>query len=96
MIMGDCNSLLDACEFVLQLQGEPQSGFWLASQVMEMKLWRASEADVSDAIRNDIGARRETSRFIELPDGDFALRSWENTPTPRRPWTRGGTAWRLL
>jgi hypothetical protein len=29
----------DACVLVLEDQGEPQSSFWLASQVMEMKLW---------------------------------------------------------
>ena len=44
-------SLLDACQFVLEDQREPQSSFWLASQVMEMKLWRASEADVRDALK---------------------------------------------
>ena len=47
-------SLLDACQFVLEDQGEPQSSYWLASQVMEMKLWRASEADVRDALKKDI------------------------------------------
>jgi hypothetical protein len=35
-------TLLDACQFVLEVQGEPQSSYWLASQAMEMKLWRAS------------------------------------------------------
>lgn len=95
-MMGDCSSLLDACEFILQLQGEPQSGFWLASQIMEMKLWRASETEVSDAIRKDIGARRQSSRFVERPDGEFALHSWEKTPTPHRPWTAGGTGRRPL
>ena len=47
-------SLLDACQFVLENLGEPQSSYWLASQVMEMKLWRASEADVRDALKKDI------------------------------------------
>ena len=32
-------------------QGEPQSSYWLASQIVEAKLWRASEADVRDALR---------------------------------------------
>jgi len=31
------DSLLDACEFVVKEQGEPQSCFWLASQTIEMK-----------------------------------------------------------
>jgi DNA-directed RNA polymerase delta subunit len=69
-------SLLDACEFVLNDQGEPQSSDWLASQVTEMKLWRASEADVRDALSKDIAKFGESSRFIALPDDEFALRSW--------------------
>lgn len=69
------DSLLDACEFVLQTQGEPQGGFWLASQIMEMKLWRANESEVCEAIRKDIAARRRSSRFVQLPGGQFALRS---------------------
>lgn len=71
------DSLLDACEFVLNEQGEPQSSYWLASQVMEMKLWRTSEADVRDALRKDIAKLAESSRFVPLPDDEFALRSWK-------------------
>jgi hypothetical protein len=37
-------TLLDACRFILEVQGEPQSSYWLASQAVEMKLWRASES----------------------------------------------------
>ena len=40
------DTLLDACQFVLEDQGEPQSSHWLASQIMEMKLWRTSEGEV--------------------------------------------------
>jgi hypothetical protein len=69
-------TLLDACQFVLEDQGEPHSGYWLASQIMEMKLWRASEADVRDALAKDIEKHGELSRFVLLPDDDFALRSW--------------------
>jgi hypothetical protein len=58
------DSLLDACQFILDDQGEPQSSYWLASQVMEMRLWRASEADVRDALTKDIEKRGEASRFI--------------------------------
>ncbi len=43
-------SLLDACTFVLNNQGEPHSSYWLASQIMEMKLWRTSEPEVRDAL----------------------------------------------
>lgn len=69
-------SLLDACEVVLNEQGEPQSSYWLASQVMEMKLWRASEADVRDALSKDIAKHGESSRFVALADDEFGLRSW--------------------
>lgn len=69
-------TLLDACEVVLNEQGEKQSCYWLASQVMEMKLWRASEADVRDALSNDIAKLGDSSRFVGLPDDEFALRSW--------------------
>jgi hypothetical protein len=31
-------TLLDACRFVLEDQGEAQSSDWLASQVVEMRL----------------------------------------------------------
>jgi hypothetical protein len=67
-------SLLDACEVVLKEQGEPQSSYWLASQVMEMKLWRASEADVRDALRKDIAKHGDSSRFVALADDEFGLR----------------------
>ena len=70
------DSLLDACEVVLHEQGEPQSSYWLASQVMEMKLWRASEADVRDALSNDIAKLGGSSRFVALPDDEWGLRSW--------------------
>ena len=70
------DSLLDACEFVLNDQGEPQSSYWLASLVMEMKLWRASEADVRDALCKDIAKHGGSSRFMSLADDEFALRSW--------------------
>ncbi|HTU22427.1 MAG TPA: HTH domain-containing protein [Gemmataceae bacterium] len=69
-------SLLDACQFVLEDLGEPQSSYWLASQVMEMKLWRASEADVRAALTKDIKEHGERSRFLFAGDDEFALRSW--------------------
>ena len=69
-------SLLDACEIILKEQGEPQSCFWLASQAMEMKMCRASEADVRDALTKDITKLGDSSRFVQLADDEFALRSW--------------------
>ena len=69
-------SLLDACQFILEDLGEPQSSYWLASQVLQMKLWRASEADVRAALTKDIEERGERSRFVSVGDDEFALRSW--------------------
>jgi hypothetical protein len=69
------DTLLDACEFVHKEQGEPQSSYWLASQVMEMKLWRASEADVRDALNKDVEKLGQSSRFVALPNDEFGLRS---------------------
>lgn len=70
------DTILEACAFVLENQSEPQSSFWLASQIMEMKLWRASEADVRDALTKDIEERGAFSRFVKVADDEFALRSW--------------------
>jgi hypothetical protein len=69
------DSLLDACEFVLRDLGEPQSAFWLASHVMEMKLWRASEADVEKALAVDLAKQGEKSIFVRSGD-EFGLREW--------------------
>ena len=70
------DTLLDACEFILRDQGEPQSSFWLPSQIMETKLWRASEADVRDALKKDIEKYGDRSLFVRAENDDFALRSW--------------------
>jgi hypothetical protein len=69
-------TLFDACQLVLEVQGGPQSSYWLASQTMEMKLWRASVADVRTALQNDIEHLGERSRFVRIGDDEFALRSW--------------------
>jgi len=71
-------SLRDACQSILEDQGEPQSSYWFASQMMEMRLWRASEADVRDALAKDIEERGESSQFIRVAEDEFALRSWIN------------------
>ena len=44
---------------------------------MEMKLWRASEADVRAALTKDIEEYGERSRFLFAGDNEFALRSWK-------------------
>ena len=69
-------TLLDACQFVLENLGEAQSSYWLASQVVELKLRRASEADVCDALNEDIERHGERSRFVRVADDEYAMRSW--------------------
>jgi len=43
---------------------------------MEMKLWRASEADVRAALNKDIRQRGEQSGFLQIADDESALRLW--------------------
>ncbi len=69
-------SLLDACEYVLGLNGDPHSSDTLAAQIMEMRLWRASEADVRDALTKDIQKYGEESLFVAIAEDEFALRAW--------------------
>jgi hypothetical protein len=47
-------TLLDACRFVLEDQGEALSSYWLASIMLETKLWRASESQVRVVLDRDI------------------------------------------
>jgi hypothetical protein len=70
------DTILDAIEFILVDQGEPQSPFWLASQMMEARLWRASEHDVRAALNEDITKWGEQSQFVRTADGEYGLRSW--------------------
>ncbi len=70
------STLLDACRFILEDQGEPQSSYWLASQAVEMKLWRASESQVRRALDRDIEKHGESSLFVKVGDDEYALRSW--------------------
>jgi hypothetical protein len=74
------DTLLDACQYVLEDQGEPQSSYWIASQIMEMKLWRTSEGEVRDVLSKDIAKHGQSSRFMSLADNTFALRSQTNLP----------------
>jgi hypothetical protein len=48
--MGTIDTILDACRSVVGINGDPQSSYWLASQMMELRLWRASEHDVKAAL----------------------------------------------
>jgi hypothetical protein len=70
-------TLLDACRFVLEDQGEAQSSYWLASIMLETKLWRASESQVRVALDRDIEEHGESSRFVKVAKDLYALRSWK-------------------
>jgi len=69
-------TILDACRFILEDQGEPQSSYWLASLVVEMKLWRTSETGVRNALTRDITNYGESSLFVKVGEDEYALRSW--------------------
>jgi HB1, ASXL, restriction endonuclease HTH domain len=69
-------TLLDACRFILEDLGEAQSSYWLASQVVEMRLWRASEAEIRRALSKDIEQHGESSLFVKVGEDEYALRSW--------------------
>jgi hypothetical protein len=70
------HTLLDACTFVLEDLSEPQSSYWLASQMEEMKLWKASEHDVRAALDEDIAKFGERSHFVKATGDEYALRLW--------------------
>lgn len=74
--MAVIHTILDAIKFVLEDQGEPQSPYWLASQMMEMRLWRASEHDVRAALERDTKEFGQRSRFVQIADDAWALRKW--------------------
>ena len=73
-------TIIDACEFVLEEQGESQSPYWLSSQMEEMKLWRASEHVVRASLDRDIAEFGERSQFVKVANGEYALRSWTTKP----------------
>jgi hypothetical protein len=58
-------TLLDACRFVLEDQGEAQSSYWLASIMLETKLWRANESQVRVALDRDIEEHGESTPVRE-------------------------------
>ena len=69
-------TLLDAIALVLKETGDPESPYWLASQMDEMRLWKASETDIRAALEEDIVKFGEHSRFVKTLNCEFALRSW--------------------
>ena len=75
--MANMNSgILDACREVLEINGDPQSAYWLASQMVEMRMWRASEHDVRAALEQDIGKLGGRSLFVMVANDKYALRAW--------------------
>ena len=66
-------TIIEAIEFTLKEQGEPQSPYWLASQMMEGRLWRASEHDVRAALEKDMKEWGEKSQFVKTADDEYAL-----------------------
>ena len=70
------HTILDAIESILEDQGEPQSPYWLVPQMMEMRLWRASEHDVRAALERDVRKWAEKSQFVKVADDEWALRKW--------------------
>jgi hypothetical protein len=71
------NTVLDACRYVLEVQGEAQSSYWLSSIMMEMKLWRASESQVRAALDRNFDQYGESSPFVKVGENLYALRSWK-------------------
>jgi hypothetical protein len=70
------HTILDACQYVLEAQGDPQSPYWLSSIMIEMKLWKADEQRIRSALEGDISKFGERSRFVKVADDEYALRSW--------------------
>lgn len=70
------NTILDAIEYALEIHDEPQSPYWLVSQMDEMKLWKAREQKVRAALDKDIKKFGERSRFVKVGDDEYALRLW--------------------
>jgi hypothetical protein len=66
-------TLLDACRYVLDELSESQSSYWLASQVVEMKLWRASESQVRRALDRNIEAHGESSLSVKVGEDECVL-----------------------
>ncbi len=73
------HTVLDACQYVLEAQGEPQSPYWLSSIMIEMKLWKTDEQRIRTSLERDIATFGEGSRFVKVADDEYALRSWSRS-----------------
>ena len=72
-------TVLDVIELILKDPGEPLSPYWLASQMDEQKLWKASEHDVRAALEKDMKEWGEKTQFVKLNDDESGLRSWDES-----------------
>jgi DNA-directed RNA polymerase delta subunit len=70
------HTVLDACQFVLETHGNPESPYCLSSLMIEMKLWKASEQKIRTALERDIAQFGNESRFVRVTEDEYALRSW--------------------
>ncbi len=73
-------SILDAYEYALKTEGEPQSPYWLSSMMIEMEVWKASEERIRAALERDIAKFGEQSRFVRVAEDEFALKAWTKRP----------------
>lgn len=71
------DTILDAIEYALEIDGDPQDAETLAEQLDSMRLWRASRADVREALDEDMAKWGAESQFVKLADGSYGLKSWE-------------------
>lgn len=69
-------TIIEAIEFAMETDGEPLSPFWLASQMDEMRLWRASDHDIRAALEQDIRKWGERSQFVKVGEDEWGLRKW--------------------
>jgi hypothetical protein len=70
-------TLMGACRFILEDQGEALSSYWFASIVLETNLWWASESQVHLALDGDIEDHDEDSPSVKVAEDLYALRSWK-------------------
>lgn len=79
MTVNEIHNILDAIELVIKEQGESESPDCLASPMIGMKLWQASEHDVRAAREEDLKTTGEKSSFVKLANDEWTLRSWNES-----------------
>ena len=70
------DTILDTCRHLLEINDDRQSSYWLVSQMVEMRLWCASEHDVRAALKEHVREHDERSQFVKVAEDEYALRSW--------------------